>query len=202
MKILTLDNKTYTLEKIPEFVDDNLRFAVLDNSNPADSSNCYVYWEAGGKPAGDINNSGTIDGSEIAGDTNEDGSIGAGEITGDMNGDGIINIWEVSGDANGNGVIDNGEILSTSELINNKANINSYPNPATNNLTINYSFDGNIGNAKIELYDVLGQRVNTYNLLNNKGQLNLNVSELNSGVYFYAVKVDGKTLKTERVIIK
>ena len=35
MKILTLDNRTYALEKIPEWVDENLRFAVLDNSDPA-----------------------------------------------------------------------------------------------------------------------------------------------------------------------
>ena len=34
MKILTLDNRTYTLEKIPEWVDEKLRFAVLDNSDP------------------------------------------------------------------------------------------------------------------------------------------------------------------------
>jgi hypothetical protein len=42
MKILTLENRTYTLEKIPEYVDDNLRFAVLDNSNPADPDYFYV----------------------------------------------------------------------------------------------------------------------------------------------------------------
>jgi len=34
MKILTLDNRAYTLEKIPEWVDEKLRFAVLDNSDP------------------------------------------------------------------------------------------------------------------------------------------------------------------------
>ena len=42
MKILTLDNKTYTLEKIPEYVDDSLRFAVLDNSNPNDPDYFFV----------------------------------------------------------------------------------------------------------------------------------------------------------------
>ena len=31
MKILTLENETYKLEKIPEFVDEKLRFAVLNN---------------------------------------------------------------------------------------------------------------------------------------------------------------------------
>jgi len=42
MKILTLENNTYTLEKIPEYVDDSLRFAVLDNSNPADPDYFFV----------------------------------------------------------------------------------------------------------------------------------------------------------------
>jgi len=42
MKILQLENKTYTLEKIPEFVDDQLRFAVLDNSNPAEPDYFFI----------------------------------------------------------------------------------------------------------------------------------------------------------------
>lgn len=42
MKILTLDNNTYKLEKIPEYVDDSLRFAVLDNSNPQDPDYFFV----------------------------------------------------------------------------------------------------------------------------------------------------------------
>lgn len=33
MKILTLDNQAYNLENLPEEIDD-LRFAILDNSNP------------------------------------------------------------------------------------------------------------------------------------------------------------------------
>ena len=42
MKILTLENETYILEKIPEFVDDKLRFAVLDNSNPEEPDFFYI----------------------------------------------------------------------------------------------------------------------------------------------------------------
>ena len=42
MKVLTLDNRKYTLEKIPEFVDDKLRFAVLDNSNPEDPDYFFI----------------------------------------------------------------------------------------------------------------------------------------------------------------
>ena len=36
MKILTLDNYAFDLNELPEEVDDELRFAVLDNSNPSD----------------------------------------------------------------------------------------------------------------------------------------------------------------------
>ena len=42
MKILTLENRTYTLEKIPEFVDDELRFAILDNSNTQDPDHYFI----------------------------------------------------------------------------------------------------------------------------------------------------------------
>lgn len=34
MQILTLDNQTFSLNNLPDEVDDSTRFAVLDNSNP------------------------------------------------------------------------------------------------------------------------------------------------------------------------
>ena len=42
MKILTLDDRTYVLEKIPEWVDEKLRFAVLDNSDPTNPDFFYI----------------------------------------------------------------------------------------------------------------------------------------------------------------
>lgn len=36
MQILTLDNTTFSLNNLPEEVDENTRFAVLDNSNPSE----------------------------------------------------------------------------------------------------------------------------------------------------------------------
>ena len=36
MQILTLDNKTFSLNNLPDEVDENTRFAVLDNSNPTE----------------------------------------------------------------------------------------------------------------------------------------------------------------------
>ena len=178
------------------------RVRVFDASNPIDSSTCYVVWTAGGKPTGDSDGNGVINGTEIGGDIDENGVIDGSEITGDMNGDGVINPWEVSGDTNGNGVIDNGEILSIVEFDKSNVHLSAYPNPVLNNLIVNYSIEGNINSAKIDVYDILGQKINTYTLSNKKGQLMIDVEGLNSGVYFYTIKVDEKTIKTERVIIK
>lgn len=41
MKILTLDNKPFNLENLPEEIDD-LRFAILDNSNPQNVDYHYI----------------------------------------------------------------------------------------------------------------------------------------------------------------
>jgi hypothetical protein len=42
MQILTLDNKTFNLNNLPEEVDDNMRFSVLDNSNPNEPDFFFV----------------------------------------------------------------------------------------------------------------------------------------------------------------
>jgi len=41
MKILTLDNTPFDLDHLPEEVDD-MRFAILDNSNPQDPDYHYI----------------------------------------------------------------------------------------------------------------------------------------------------------------
>jgi len=171
-------------------------------SNTSDSSTAYVYWAVAGTFAGDINGNTKVDGAEIAGDVDLNGTIDGSEITGDMNGDGIINPWEVSGDANGNGIIDNGEVLSTIEFTDDNVAFSAYPNPASSNLTINYSIEGDNDNARVDVYDVLGQVINSFEITDRKGQLTLNVENMNSGIYFYAIKVNEKTIRTERVIVK
>ena len=42
MKILTLDNKRFDLNHLPEEIDDDFRFSILDNSTPSDPDFYYV----------------------------------------------------------------------------------------------------------------------------------------------------------------
>jgi len=42
MRILTLENECFHLDKLPEELEDDIRFAVLDNSNPKDPDFFFV----------------------------------------------------------------------------------------------------------------------------------------------------------------
>lgn len=54
IQILTLDNRAFDLNNLPEEVDDNMRFAVLDNSNPQDPDFLFmplIFLESFNSPA-------------------------------------------------------------------------------------------------------------------------------------------------------
>jgi|TARA_R110000868_G_scaffold99261_1_gene273304 hypothetical protein len=64
MNILTLENKSFNLNSLPDEVDDSMRFSVLDNSNPADPDFFFVpliFLESFNSPAVVLN----INGSEV-----------------------------------------------------------------------------------------------------------------------------------------
>jgi hypothetical protein len=65
MQILTLENTSFDLNNLPDEVDDSMRFAVLDNSNPQDPDFFFqplIFLESFNSPAMVLN----IGGHEIA----------------------------------------------------------------------------------------------------------------------------------------
>lgn len=86
---------------------------------------------------------------------------------------------------------------------NDKISISSvYPNPASAYASIDYTLAANVTSAKIILCNVLGNVVGEYTLIRDARRLNISTLELTSGVYFYALYVDGKNLVTRKLIIK
>jgi hypothetical protein len=92
--------------------------------------------------------------------------------------------------------------VSIDEVDESVVKLNAYPNPAKNNLTVSYSVDASFNKASIELFDVLGQKLISNELSSTKGEIKLDVSNLNAGVYFYSIRVNGQAIKTERIIVK
>jgi len=83
MKILTLDNKPFSLNNLPDEVDDNTRFAVLDNADPREPDFYFmplVFLESFNAPAmvlkiGDNEVTMPIDWSIAVGDSSSSSDI-------------------------------------------------------------------------------------------------------------------------------
>jgi hypothetical protein len=77
--------------------------------------------------------------------------------------------------------------------------IKAYPNPATSVVNIDYAL--NKRNAQIALYNILGVPVYEQPLRSQEGTVKINVSDFAPGIYFYMIKVDGKSIETKKLII-
>ncbi|UPT69386.1 MAG: T9SS type A sorting domain-containing protein [Flavobacterium sp. JAD_PAG50586_2] len=88
------------------------------------------------------------------------------------------------------------DVLITGTLGVNEAlasKFNTYPNPANN--TVNVSNNYNITLTNVNITDINGRTVKTMNV-NNLSEVQMNVSDLNTGVYFMNIDTDsGKVVK-------
>jgi len=74
--------------------------------------------------------------------------------------------------------------------------LNVYPNPANNII----NFELNINNATIQIYDITGKILKTFNA--NKDKFSVSLNNFNSGVYFYSIKdVEGNKIATNRFVV-
>jgi hypothetical protein len=78
---------------------------------------------------------------------------------------------------------------------------NAYPNPANSIVGIKYDVNNSGQNPKIAFYDLLGKKVKEVNLIEKAGIARIDVSDMNSGAYFYSFIVDEKTIATKKLIV-
>ena len=92
-----------------------------------------------------------------------------------------------------------GEEVSVNEPVITKNQ--AYPNPAASVVNIDYALNKNCKNAQICLYNILGMSVYEQPLDVQKETAAMDVSTFATGVYFYAIKVDGKAVETKKLVI-
>jgi len=78
---------------------------------------------------------------------------------------------------------------------------NAFPNPANAFVSIKYSVNDYSQKGKIVFYDMLGKSVKEVILQDKQGNVKINVSDLNSGVYFYTFVVNEKAILTKKLVI-
>ena len=73
--------------------------------------------------------------------------------------------------------------------------IKVYPNPASDNIIIDYNFSG-----EILFYDVYG-RTNVFNIEGLSGQKIIDIREWNEGLYYYTIIVNNNSIVRNKVLI-
>lgn len=91
------------------------------------------------------------------------------------------------------------EQLYTSEKI---TVSNIYPNPASEYAELDYAISGEIRDAKLIFYNVLGSQMQEYSLSKNDTKLRINTREMSTGLYFYQLALDGKKVATKKMLVR
>lgn len=74
-----------------------------------------------------------------------------------------------------------------------------YPNPNAGNFSISYV--GNANQLNIEIYNTVGQIIINKQLAIENNNAITEINNLENGVYMVKLRVDGVTIRTERVIV-
>ena len=77
-----------------------------------------------------------------------------------------------------------------------------YPNPANNYVNLDYNLTPAVKQAKVRVVNILGSVVKEAEIEKGTSQLRLDVSDLENGVYFYSVLINGDTYKTKKLVIR
>jgi len=75
-----------------------------------------------------------------------------------------------------------------------------YPNPNNGNMILEYDL-GVEPKGKINIFDMTGKLIDTYELQNSSGKLEINEEHLNSGIYYYSIFINEKNTKTDKIVI-
>lgn len=75
----------------------------------------------------------------------------------------------------------------------------AYPNPASSMVNFDYDFSGNLTAV---VYNIVGQEVLRQELNTNVGQLSFSVADLNDGIYFCTMLVNGSAATTQKFVVK
>lgn len=78
---------------------------------------------------------------------------------------------------------------------------NPYPYPANDAITFSYQIHQSSVEAKIIVYDVLGNTLGNYRLSNEYTKLIIQTSSLQNGIYFCTLFLDGKSIVTKKILV-
>jgi hypothetical protein len=76
-----------------------------------------------------------------------------------------------------------------------------FPNPASTSTSFYVNYTRDSKNPRIKLFNMLGAEVKDVTVSENKSAIKINVSDLKSGIYFYSLYVNGKSVTTGKMMV-
>lgn len=77
-----------------------------------------------------------------------------------------------------------------------------YPNPASTFVTIDYQLTSKVNSAQVKVFNMLGSTVKETNLQLGSDKVRMDISDLNNGVYFYSVLINGDVYSTKKLVVR
>ena len=81
--------------------------------------------------------------------------------------------------------------------------LTAYPNPATSSVTIAYDLS-NLSSAdtRVVITNLVGSKVAVRPIAGTSGKVSMDISNLDSGIYFYSIESAGKVVSTKKLIVR
>ncbi len=95
-----------------------------------------------------------------------------------------------------------GKLFTIDQAKKSSFSINTYPNPASDFVNINYSLPNGVSMAKLHLLDINGIEHGVYQLDGFTDHLRLQTGNFSAGTYFYYLESAGIKSETNKVIIQ
>lgn len=76
------------------------------------------------------------------------------------------------------------------------------PNPFSGTAKLTYSMDSKVDNARIVIYNMIGEEVKNIPVNNPQGLIILDSDDFESGVYFYSLVANNEILATKKMVVQ
>ncbi len=95
------------------------------------------------------------------------------------------------------------EVTTTFDVpeVTQRERLSVYPNPASENITLEYDLT-DVSSARFELVNIVGNLVYQKDLPSQVGTVDLNISKLKRGVYFYVLRSGEEAVITRKLVVK
>ncbi|OYT14888.1 MAG: hypothetical protein B7C24_15930 [Bacteroidetes bacterium 4572_77] len=77
----------------------------------------------------------------------------------------------------------------------------AYPNPAVDHFNLDYSLP-HFTQAWVKIYHLNGSLINQFPIETEKGSIKIPTQDWITGVYFYSIELDGKTIGVEKILVQ